>query len=170
LGPTREILRTRASRAVLLLAAACGLTLGAGCKETYRVGDLVLVDWCEGEYSAYVVARKGRTRYRVHFDGYESRWDTDITHDKIKRRLEEPLLPAPPLCAEVARALGIQQPEKGAPALYQPGAHIKVTWRGSVYKATVLAIEGPNRFKVHYEGHDDAWDEVISGDRVVGGN
>lgn len=143
---------------------------GVGCKETYRIGELVLVEWCGAEHAAYVVARKGRTRYRVHFDGYESRWDTDIPHDKIKRRLDEPLVPPPPLCADVARALGIQQPEKGAPALYQPGAQVRVTWRGSVYKATVLAIEGPNRFKVHYEGYDNAWDEVISGDRIVGSN
>lgn len=167
---TTSRISTSPRRLALGLAMLLAATLGVGCKETYRVGDFVLVDWCEGEYPGYVVARKGRTRYRVHFDGYESRWDTDITHDKIKRRLDEPVLPPPPLCAEVARALGIQQPEKGAPALYQPGAHIKVTWRGSVYKATVLSIEGPNRFKVHYEGHDDAWDEVISGDRIAGVN
>lgn len=161
---------TLSHRLATAIAGTFVVAAAPACKETYRVGDYVLVDWCDGEYPGYVVARKGRTRYRVHLDGYESRWDTDLAHDKIKRKLEEPVVPSPPLCADVARAMGIQQPEKGAPALHQPGAHIKVTWRGSVYKATVLSIEGSNRFKVHYEGHDEAWDEVISSDRIVGGN
>jgi hypothetical protein len=29
-------------------------------------------------------------------------------------------------------------------------------------------VLGPDRFKVHYEGHDSTWDEVLSSDRIVG--
>ena len=158
--------RRHGARAVLL-GVLCIISF-TGCKEGYRVGDYVLVDWCEGEYPAYVLAKTGRTRYRVHFDGYESRWDTVVGLDAIKRRLQEPPSSPPPLCERVARALGIQQPEKGASTLYRAGARLKVTWRGSVYRATVLSVEGPDRFKIHYDGYDSAWDEVISSDRVVG--
>ncbi len=153
---------------VIFIRLLLVLFLCMGCKESYRVGDYVLVDWCEGDYPAYVLAKKGRTRYRVHFDGYESRWDTYVSIEAIKGRLREPPASPPPLCDRVARALGIQQPEKGASTLYRAGARIKVTWRGSVYTATVLSVEGPDRFKIHYEGYDSAWDEVISSDRIVG--
>jgi hypothetical protein len=148
---------------------ACLILAGSSaCQEGYRIGDLVLVKWCEGEYPAYILARKGSTRYRVHFDKYEARWDTDVTHDKILRKLDVLPNTSAPLCADVARALGIQQEESGAPALYNSGAHVKVTWRGSVYRATVLSVEGNSRFKVHYEGYDEAWDEVVGSDRIVG--
>ncbi len=146
---------------------ALGFAL-AGCKESYRVGEYVLVDWCDGEYPAYVLARKGRTRYRVHFDGYESRWDTEVSFEDIKRRLDEAPKPPPPLCDAVARALGIKkQDDRVSP--YSVGARVRVTWRGSVYKATIVEVAGPERFKVHYDGHEASWDEVISSDRIIGG-
>lgn len=169
MGLTLRQKTTAWRRRGLALAVWCVVTTSlVACQEGYRIGDLVMVDWCGGEYPAYVLARKGRTRYRVHFDKYESRWDTEVPHDKILRRLDAPPSQSPPLCADVARALGIQQASSGAPALYQSGAHVKVTWRGSVYRATVLSVEGNSRFKVHYEGYDEAWDEVVGSDRIVG--
>lgn len=161
----RQTTRRRLGWALALCIMSSSLL---ACQEGYRIGELVLVSWCGGEYPAYILARKGRTRYRVHFDKYESRWDTEIQHDKILRRLDAPPSQSPPLCADVARALGIQQAASGAPALYQSGAHVKVTWRGSVYRATVLSVEGNSQFKVHYEGYDSAWDEVVGSDRIVG--
>lgn len=163
----REVVLGR-MRAIVGRVLLGSLGFALACQEGYRVGDLVAVDWCGAEYPAYVLARKGRTRYRVHFDKYESRWDTEVTHDKILRRLDTVPSQSPPLCADVARALGIQQAASGAPALYQTGAHVKVTWRGSVYRASVLSVEGNSRFKVHYEGYDAAWDEVVGSERIVG--
>jgi hypothetical protein len=139
-----------------------------GCKETYRVGEYVTVRWCDGEYPAYVLARKGRTRYRVHFEGYEPRWDTEVGFDEIKGRLESPPKTQPPLCDKVARAMGIKKETDENISLFKVGARVRVTWRGSVYKATIVEVLGPDRFKVHYEGHDSTWDEVLSSDRIVG--
>ncbi len=156
------------SAGVRLLLPLLGVLLCAGCKESYRVGDYVLVEWCEGEYPAYVLERKGSTRYRVHFDGYESRWDSDVAFDSIKARLEAPPEPMPPLCDRVARALGIKKQDDDRVSPYEEGARVRVTWRGSVYKATVVKVVGPNRFKVHYDGHEASWDEVVAGDRIEG--
>ncbi|MEN9578811.1 MAG: hypothetical protein RJA70_1820 [Pseudomonadota bacterium] len=141
-----------------------------GCQDSYRVGDFVLVEWCEGEYPAYVLDRKGRTRYRVHFDGYETRWDAEVPFDRIKSRLTEPPQTPPPLCDRVAQAMGLKKQEtKGAVSPYKVGARVKVSWQGSVYKATIIEVVDAERFKVHYDGHETAWDEVIGAERVVAG-
>lgn len=140
----------------------------AGCKESYRVGEYVSVEWCDGEYPAYVIARRGPTRYRVHFDGYESRWDTEVGFDSIKGRLEAPPRRPPPLCDMVALAMGIKKETDGQVSPYKVGARVRVTWRGSVYKATIVELMGPDHFKVHYDGHESSWDEVITSDRIAG--
>jgi hypothetical protein len=145
------------------------LLLSSGCKERYRVGEYVLVEWCDGEYPAYVIADKGRTRYQVHFEGYESRWDTEVQFDAIKRKLDAPLPNPPPLCGKVARALGIKEKDDEPASAYEVGARVRVTWRGSVYKASIVEILGPERFKVHYDGHASSWDEVVTSDRIVSG-
>jgi hypothetical protein len=31
----------------------------------------------------------------------------------------------------------------------------------------VLEVQGKDRLLVHYEGHEDAWDEVVTLDRVT---
>ena len=49
---------------------------------------------------------------------------------------------------------------------YQAGDRVRVTWRGSAYAAVVLEVQGKDRLLVHYEGHENAWDEVVTLDRV----
>ncbi len=147
---------------VCCLAALCG------CKEHYRIGDRVIVKWCEGEYPAFIVAQRGAGLYRVHLEDYDSRWDTDVGLEEVVRRQDFPGGAAPPLCPRVARALGLDDAKlgRGGP---QVGARIKVTFRGSVYRATVKKVLGTDRFLVSYDGHSSAWDEVISAERIVGG-
>jgi hypothetical protein len=148
------------------------LLLLASCRERYRVGDRVLVTWCDGEYPAFVIQRKGPARYRVHFEGYAERWDTDVGAEDIERRLAEPLEPEPPLCPRVARALGMKaEPEKGEDPIspYSEGDKVFVTWRNATYKATVLEVIDRGHLRVHYEGYESAWDEVITPDRIVKG-
>jgi hypothetical protein len=51
---------------------------------------------------------------------------------------------------------------------YREGDRVRVTWRGSVYSATVTKVVAKDRFEVHYEGHEAAWDEVVTIDRIAG--
>jgi hypothetical protein len=37
-----------------------------------------------------------------------------------------------------------------------------------VYSATVTKVVAKDRFEVHYEGHEAAWDEVVGIDRIAG--
>ncbi|HEY3495769.1 MAG TPA: Tudor-knot domain-containing protein [Polyangiaceae bacterium] len=156
------------SRRTLLLAA---LALAVpGCKRPYRVGEHVLVEWEEGKfYPAYVVEAHSTTRYRVHFDGYDSHWDEDVGVDRIRGRIEGPVAPPPPP-KKVLRAAGAPTGSAGPGSASNPfrqGDRVRVTWRGSVYPAVVLEVVGKDRVLVHYEGHESAWDETIPLDRVV---
>jgi RNA binding chromodomain-containing protein len=156
-------LRSRAVWFALALAVT-------SCKRPYRVGEHVLVEWEEGKlYPAYVLESHSSTRYRVHFDGYASRWDEDVGVDRIRGRVQGPVQPPPPP-EKVARAAGAPagSAEPGrAINPYGPGDRVRLTWRGSVYGAIVLEAVGKDRLLVHYEGHEPAWDETVSIDRVL---
>lgn len=52
---------------------------------------------------------------------------------------------------------------------YRVGDEIMVEWEGKEYQAVILAVDGPTKFKVHYDGYDEAWDETIPKSRIRGG-
>jgi hypothetical protein len=147
----------------------------AGCKKPYRVGEHVMVEWEKGQapYPAYITERVGTSRYRVHFDGYDSRWDEDVSLDRVLGRAEG-LVATPPPPSKVALAAGIASPKTAGSAgelavsPYKEGDRVRVTWRGGVYSAIVVKVEAKDRFQVHYEGHEAAWDEVVGIDRING--
>ena len=51
---------------------------------------------------------------------------------------------------------------------YRVGDEGMVEWEGKEYPALILATDGPAKFKVHYIGYDEAWDESIPKSRVKG--
>jgi hypothetical protein len=140
----------------------------AGCNETYRVGDFVLVMWNgEGPYPAYILEKKGSNRYRVHFDGYPERCDEDVIRDAISGRAKDSIVPAnPPRGVFCVRPKPVAS--AGTAALYRASDPVRVTWRGSVYSAVILEVIARDRFLVHYEGYEDEWDEVVPLDRILG--
>jgi hypothetical protein len=158
-----------------LAALAAFAALSGGCKQPYRVGEHVLVEWEKEQppYPAYIIERVGTTRYRVHFDGYDSRWDEDVSLDRVLGRVEG-TVPAPPPPPKVALAAGVASPKTAGSAgevavsPYKEGDRVRVSWRGSVYSAQVIKVVAKDRFEVHYEGHEAAWDEVVGIDRIVG--
>jgi hypothetical protein len=153
-------------RSILVIALA---VLG-GCKEPYRVGEYVWVEWEGGQYPAYIVERKSESRFRVHYDGYDSRWDEDVTLERIKSRIEGPVNPPPPP-EKVAKAASLaakgDKPSSVITA-YKIGDRVRVRWRGSVYPGTITGIVSSEKFLVHYEGYESAWDEVVESTRIVG--
>jgi hypothetical protein len=156
---------TRASFGLFVLLGA----LLAGCKDPYRVGEHVWVEWDGRDYPAYIIEKKGATRFRVHYDGYDARWDEDVTLDRIKGRIEGPAL-APPPPEKVAVAAGASpRASSSAPVVtpYKIGDRVRVRWRGSVYPATVVGVVAPDRVLIHYDGHESAWDETIPIERIV---
>lgn len=141
-----------------------------GCKRPYRVGEHVLVSWDEDSpslYPAFVIERVGETRYRVHFDGYDARFDTEVGADRIRGRVVGPVaVPPPP--SHISPGAGSADASRSAGANpHKPGDRVRVRWRGSTYTGVVLEIVSRDRLRVHYEGHESAWDEEISLDRLV---
>jgi hypothetical protein len=51
---------------------------------------------------------------------------------------------------------------------YKEGDRVRVRWRNSVYPAIVLEVTARDRLRVHYEGLENAWDETVTLDRLVG--
>jgi hypothetical protein len=162
------------SRLRLSCLLLCGF-LAVGCKKPYRVGEHVLVEWEKEQppYPAYITERVGATRYRVHFDGYDSRWDEDVSLERLLGRVEGPVaVPPPP--PKVALAAGVASPKTAGSAgevavsPYKEGDRVRVSWRGSVYSAQVIKVVAKDRFEVHYDGHEAAWDEVVGIERIAG--
>lgn len=172
-------MRSAASRAALIAALVVAPVVAPACSRPYRVGDYVWVEWDGQSYPAYIVDVKG-SRFRVHFDGYEQRWDDDVTLERIKGQIEAPVpssqLPPPP--ARVARLLpasvrAASSSSGAAPAgpvasPYKVGDRLRVRWRESIYTATVTEVPSASRVRVHYEGHENAWDETVDVERVIG--
>ena len=151
-----------------LLLGALALSLAA-CKKPYRVGEYVLVDWEENRpFPAYITEKTGAARYRVHFDGYDC--DQEVSFERIKGRVEGPL--PPPVPGKLPCAHAVPATSGSAPAItsapFKLNDHVRVTWRGTIYSATVLQVVAKDRFVVHYEGLESAWDETVGLDRIVG--
>jgi len=51
---------------------------------------------------------------------------------------------------------------------YVVGDHVLVEWEGNDYPAVVVEVEGPARYRVHYDGYDAIWDETVNVTRIKG--
>ena len=166
-----SVLLVALPRLVALIGLVALVGLVGGCNESYRVGDRVWVRWEERRYPAYIIERKGQTRFRVHYEGYPERWDEDVTLERVEGRVQGEVT-APPPPEKVARSMGLTKQSDGADKgrrLYAVGDRVRVRWRRAIYSATVigLADAGPG-YRVHYDGHESAWDETVAPDRIVG--
>ena len=142
----------------------------AACADNYRIGDQVLVDYDGNRCPGYIIDLKGKTRFRVHFDfeGYE--WQDDVSLDKLLGRAQPPVV-ACPLPRRVRNALGLRSAnanaEQAQASPYRVGDRVRVRWRDSVYPATITQVVASDRLLVHYDGHENVWDETIGPDRIV---
>lgn len=154
----------------MFLGAAL-LFLG-GCSRPYRVGDRILVEWGEEQllYPAYIIEIKGKSRFRVHFEGYPPRWDEVVSLPRIQGRVSgEVTPPPPPRHVRIARGMNTKKVGDEPVSPFKKGDRVRVRWRGSAYRASVLEIVSASELKVHYEGHESAWDEVVPVSRVLAG-
>lgn len=51
---------------------------------------------------------------------------------------------------------------------YRVGDDVMVEWEGKEYPGVILSADGPAKFKIHYEGYDEAWDELVPKSRIKG--
>jgi len=146
------------------------LFLVSGCQRPYRIGDYVLVEWGEEKqlYPAFIITKRDDGHFRVHFDGYPSRWDEDVSLDRVKGTVTTRMFPPPP--RHVRALQGDTQPSPTALlSRFKVGDHVKARWRNSFYRASVLEVVSPGKLKIHYEGHEAAWDETVDISRLEAG-
>lgn len=139
------------------------------CNQPYRVGEHVWVDLDGQRYRAFIVDRASSGRFRVQFEGCDTHWQRDVTLEKIVGRLDEvESARAPTVVACSPVGVAAKGGTTGVRTPYKVGDRIRVRWRGSVYTASVAGVIAPDRFLVHYEGHEAAWDEIVPLERVEG--
>jgi len=140
----------------------------AGCRRPNQVGDHVLVEWRGGEYPAVIVGVEGVSRFRVHYDGFSEDWDETVPATRIRGRLSTTpgaVAPAPASKAKI-RASASASAAPLPPSVYRLGDRVRVEWHGSMYPATIIAVLGDDRYRVHYESYGDEWDEDIPMSRI----
>ncbi len=151
-----------------LVVISLALTL-AQCSRRNRIGEHIWVMQEGVPVRAFIIERIGDARVRVQFEGCDTTWQREITTDRIIGRVsdtEAARLPARPACAPTNAARKGDTIGLGAPV--KVGDRIRVRWRGSAYNATVAGILASDRVIVHYEGFENAWDEVVPIDRIDG--
>jgi hypothetical protein len=155
-------------RGLALAAPALAALAALGCRESLRIGDHVLVQYDGLECPGYVIEKRSETRLRIHFDfeGYD--WQDDVSVDRVLGRVREPVHPCA-LPERVRATLGLLGTPKtqARTSPYQVGDRVRVRWRQSIYPATVTEVRAADTVVVHYHGHEDVWDEVISIDRIL---
>ncbi len=73
-------------------------------------------------------------------------------------------LPRPALLAVLAM-LGLLTGCNRKPTV---GDHVYVTWSTHDYPAIIREAPTASKFKVHFDGYDDTWDQEVTKDRVKG--
>ncbi|HSO00250.1 MAG TPA: Tudor-knot domain-containing protein [Candidatus Nanopelagicales bacterium] len=149
---------TRSLSAALMLSLT--LTLGA-CKRQYAVGDKVLVEWEGNVYPAVILEAVSPTKYKVHFEGYDTVWDEVVVRDRIRGVVEGKIVnPEPP---PKVRAKALQAAQTN---MYRVGDRVRVEFHGQMYPAVITAIVGQERYRIHYEGYGPEWDETVGLSRI----
>ncbi|MDB4998208.1 MAG: hypothetical protein JWM74_5640 [Myxococcaceae bacterium] len=75
--------------------------------------------------------------------------------------------------AETATATETAAPVVTASAVpvavaFKVGAHGQVLWKGTWYAASIIGIAGTDKYKIHYDGYESSWDEVVGPSRMKG--
>jgi RNA binding activity-knot of a chromodomain len=146
---------------ILTWLVASLLLLVAGCSRAYDVGDHVMVEWEGNVYPAMIIEIPGPGKVKVHYDGYDEIWDETVPRSRVKGRVEGNVpMPEPP---EKVRRTAVEAAKTNQ---YKIGDRVKVDWHNHYYPALVVGIVGPERYRIHYEGYGNEWDENVGPERV----
>ncbi|MSP23911.1 MAG: hypothetical protein EXR75_01860 [Myxococcales bacterium] len=142
----------------LVLSLALGLM---GCKRAYNVGDKVLVEWDGKDYAAVITDVPGPGKLKVHFDGYDEMWDEVVARNRIKGRLEgTPPTPEPP---EKVRRQALEAAKSNK---FRMGDRVRAEFHRHWYPAVIVGVVGPERYRVHFEGYGNEWDDNVGAERI----
>lgn len=131
------------------------------CNRGYRVGDEVMVEWEGKDYPAVILSASGPTKFKVHYEGYDETWDELVPRSRMKGlRVGNEIRPEPP--AKV-RQKALEAAQSNT---YRVGDHVRVEWRERMYPAQIIDVVGKERYRVHYEGYPNEFDENVGLSRI----
>ena len=151
----------RRARSLLYATALSLALLCAACKQSYNVGDHVLVEWEGADYPAMILESQGPTKYKVHYDGYEVVWDEVVAKERVKGFVEGDAIHPPPPAKVRAKSIAAAKTN-----LHKIGDRVRVEWHGQLYSAIITEIVGHERYRIHYEGYGNEWDETVELSRI----
>ncbi len=144
-----------------ILIVLFALVMLSACSRHYDVGDHVLVEWESGIYPAMITEIPGSGRVKVHYDGYDELWDEVIPRNRIKGRVEGAApIPDPP---DKVRRTAVEAAKTNN---FKIGDRVKSEWHGHQYNAVIVGIVGPERYRIHYDGYGNEWDENVGRERL----
>lgn len=132
------------SRRLLAAAATVFATLIvclAAAAADYQKGQSVQVKWHDNWWPSTILEVKEKS-YTIHYDGWGDEWDEDVGADRIRR------------------------PEK---IQYAKAQKVQVEWKGKWYASTILEVgsgSSAGKYKIHYDGWGDEWDEWVAPNRI----
>lgn len=124
----------------------------------YKVGDRVEILY-DGKWYPGSVLEVGNNQWKVHYDGYDSGWDTWMPADRLRAgtaaadpgKPREPAAPVEP-----------DMPVTGDPVV---GEACEASWNNSWYWVRILKVDG-GRYFIHWDGYGDEKDEWVTRDRL----
>jgi len=134
---------SRLLRFLVPLALAIGMAQAALAAADYRAGDQVEVQWKGTWYPAKVLEAKA-DQWKIRYDGYSSSWDEWVKADRIRK---------PKGATDAGRVR------------WKVGDPVRVEWKGKWYPAVILDVDA-DRYRVHYDGFEDSWDEWVVPARI----
>jgi hypothetical protein len=120
-----------------------------------------MVEWEGNTYPAMVMDAPSPTKFKVHYDGYDTVWDEVVPRDRIRGMVEGPVVAPEPPAKVRAKAMNAAQKN-----LYKMYDHVRVEWHGQVYPATITGIVGQEKYRVRYDGYGPEWDEIVGLSRI----
>jgi hypothetical protein len=108
------------------------------------------------------------SRFRVHYDGYGEDWEEWVAAPRIQQRLpmSASATPTTALTKPAPRTSASATSPTQPPSAYRVGDRVRVEWHGSIYPATVIAVLGGDRYRVHYDTYGQEWDESVGLNRI----
>jgi hypothetical protein len=138
----------------LIVAALLAVAAFAGSVSDARAcaaGDKAQVLWKGTWYPATVLKAKGAECY-IHYDGYGSNWDEWVGPDRIN--------------IAGSGSGGGSGSATPVASSFSSGDPVSVLWKGTWYPAKVLTVLGGGRYRIHYDGYDNSWDENVGPSRI----
>ncbi len=142
---------------VLAAIVACVM----GCSRGYDIGDHVLVEWESDVYPAMIIDVPGPGKIKVHYDGYDELWDEVVPRSRVKGRVEG--IAAIPEAPEKVRRTAVEAAKTNK---FKIGDRVRAEWHAHTYNAVIVGIVGPGRYRLHYEGYGNEWDENVGRERL----